>query len=182
MKVSVQSVASLQSGLTAQRNLFASPYFTIPFSPISFSFTLLLSLQHCMATWSMAAGFSHRPWDDFKMSGLPFCYPLWGENGYLSDPSKMWVPISSLLTLPQECHRVSSYSCFCCFCLIPFSATNSPGQDHLPTMPLLLNYFLGRESLIFPYISSKQSTSASSAEPTGCCFLPSQTRTWSHFP
>lgn len=62
------------------------------------------------------------------------------------------------------------------------SSTNSPGQDLLPTMPLLFNYFLGRESLIFSYFSSKQSTSASCAEPTECCLLPSQIRTWSHLP
>lgn len=89
MQDSVQGVASLQSGLTAQRNLFASLYCMIPFSPISFSFTYLSSLQHYMATWSMAAGFPHRPWDDFKMSWLSSRYLFWGENEHLSDPSKI---------------------------------------------------------------------------------------------
>lgn len=60
------------------------------------------------------------------------------------------------------------------------STAKSSGQHLLPTMPLLFNFFLDRENLIFPYISSKQSTSTSSAKPTGCCLLPSQTRTWSH--
>lgn len=49
------------------------------------------------------------------------------------------------------------------------SATNSSAQGLLPTLPLLFNYFLGRENLIFPYITSKKSTTACSAKPSAYC-------------
>lgn len=38
------------------------------------------------------------------------------------------------------------------------SAPNASGQWLLPTIPLSFNFFLGRENLVFPYVSSVQSS------------------------
>lgn len=75
MKGSVQSTASPQFGLTARRNLAAPFLFYNSLLALLISLTSLSSLQHCMGPLSTAAGFSCRPWDDFKVSQLLSCYP-----------------------------------------------------------------------------------------------------------